>query len=35
MLAKLVRSEYYNEDYLLNDHEYKGEIRSLGSKGLG
>lgn len=24
MLSKLVRSEYYNEDYILNEQEYKG-----------
>lgn len=31
MLAKLVRSDYYNEDYLLNNHEYKGKHQFLGS----
>ena len=24
MLAKLIRADYYNQEYLLNDYEYKG-----------
>lgn len=28
MLQKLVRSDYYNEEYPLNEQEYKGKSRS-------